>query len=99
MKVVITEAALHDLGDISDYIAADNPVRAESFVDELIDRCESLADQPLAYPLIPRYERYGVRRRVHGSYLILYRIVGERIEVLHVLHGSRDYETILFSDE
>jgi toxin ParE1/3/4 len=53
---------------------------------------------PRAYPLVPRYEHLGVRRRSYRDYLIFYRIAGGRIEVLHVLHGARDYEPILFPE-
>jgi toxin ParE1/3/4 len=48
--------------------------------------------------LVPRYEHTGVRRRPYGNYLIFYRISDDRIEVLHVLHGARDYESILFPE-
>lgn len=54
-----------------------------------------LADMPEAWPIIPRYERHDVRRRVHGRYLIFY-CVGGRIIVLHVLNGAMDVEAILF---
>jgi plasmid stabilization system protein ParE len=53
----------------------------------------------LAFPVVPRYEDCGVRHRVHGNYQIFYRIVGqpaERIDVIHVLHGARNYGAILF---
>lgn len=40
-----------------------------------------------------------MRRRVHGADLIFYRIGEDAVEVLHILHGARDYERILFSDE
>jgi toxin ParE1/3/4 len=98
MKVVITAAARSDLIEIGDFIQADNPDRAVTFVDELLDRCLSLADMPRAYPLVPRYERFGIRRRVYQNYLIFYRIQKNRIEVIHILHGARDYEAILFPD-
>lgn len=90
MKVVITAAAKADLLAIRRYIEADNPSRAVSFVEELLDRCLALADTPRAYPLVPRYERYGIRRCVHGDYLIFYRLQPEQIEVIHVLQGARD---------
>lgn len=96
MKVVITTAAKTDLIEIGNFIQADNPDRAMIFVDELLDRCLSLGDMPRAYPLVPRYERFGIRRRVYGDYLIFYRIEKDRIEVLHILHGARDYESLLF---
>ena len=35
----------------------------------------------------------------HGNYLIFYRIADDTVEVLHVLHGARDYENILFPEE
>jgi plasmid stabilization system protein ParE len=51
---------------------------------------------PSRYPLIPRYEERGIRRRPHGNYLIFYRIKADVVEILHILHGAMDYESILF---
>lgn len=67
-----------------------------TFVAELVERCERLAETPDGFPLIPRYERHGVRLRNHRSYLIFYRVREDRIEILHILHGAQDYEAILF---
>jgi len=99
VKVVIAEAAKADLAEIAHFIAQDNPVRAETFVDELLDRCRHLAVMPNACALIPRYKRGGIRRCVHGNYLIFHRVFQDRIEVIHVLHGARDYESLLFADD
>lgn len=99
MKVVIAAEAVSDLEHIGDYIAADNPVRAESFVRELLARCYALADMPRAFPLVPRYEDTGVRRRPHGDYLIFYRVGADVVDILHVLNGAQNYEAILFPDE
>lgn len=96
MKVVITAAAKADLVEIGEFISAHNPKRAASFVLELLTRCEALGDMPRAFPLIPRYEQHGIRRSIHRDYLIFYRIDGEQVEVLHVLNGARDYESLLF---
>ncbi len=99
MNVVITDEALDDLAKIGREIAKDNPTRSRTFLMELHDRCVQLAAMPRAYPLIPRKEQAGIRRRVYGNYLIFYRISDTTIEVLHVIHGARDYEKILFSDD
>jgi plasmid stabilization system protein ParE len=96
MRVVITAAAKADLLAIRRIIESDNPTRALSFVEELLDRCLALADTPKAYPLVPRYERFGIRRCVHGDDLIFYRLQPEQIEVIHVLQGARDIEALLF---
>ena len=95
MKVEITTEAETDLERIAACIASDNPAHALSFIAELRSRCLDLADIPLAFPLVTRYERWGVRRRVHGSYLIFYRADATRVVVLHVLHGAMDYAEIL----
>ena len=96
MKVVITDAAYADLKIIGDFIRIDNPQRAVSFVEELFSRCNELGDMPKAYPLVPRYERFGIRRRVYEDYLIFYRVGKETIDVIHVIHGAQDYEPMLF---
>jgi len=99
MIVVITAAAESDLESIADRIAQDSPARALTFIAELRRRCETLADAPKGYAPVPRYEALGIRRRPYRDYLIFYRLSGETIEVLHVLHGARDYEAILFPGE
>jgi toxin ParE1/3/4 len=96
MIVVVTAAAERDLESIADRIAGDNPARAVTFIAELRRRCETLVDAPKGHALVPRYEALGIRRRPYRDYLIFYRLVGETIEILHILHGARDYEAILF---
>jgi toxin ParE1/3/4 len=46
--------------------------------------------------LVPRYEAYGIRRCVHASYLIFYRVGGKQVDVVHILHGAQDYASLLF---
>ena len=96
MIVVLSVAAKADLEDIGDRIAQDSPRRAESFVEEVYDCCLRLAGAPKAFPLLPRYEAAGLRRRVHGNYLIFYRVEADRIFIVRVLHGAMDYERLLF---
>jgi plasmid stabilization system protein ParE len=40
--VIFANEAKADLNEIGDYIARDDPDRAVSFIDEVIDCCESL---------------------------------------------------------
>jgi plasmid stabilization system protein ParE len=98
MKVVVTEAAWDDLLRIGRIIQQESPARAQTFVDELYDRCRELANMPRRFPVPPGRTNTGVRRRVHGNYLIFYRIVGDIVEVLHVVHGAMDYEKLLFPE-
>lgn len=98
MIVVVTDEAALDLERIGDAIAQDNSGRAVTFVRELRVSFEGLGEFPRAYPLVPRYEDSGVRRRVHGNYLIFYRIGIDTIDVLHVIHGAMDYAALLFPE-
>ncbi len=99
MKVVVLAAAAYaDLAAIGDFIGRDNPVRAASFVDELLDKCERLADAPEAFPVVARYKTQKVRRRAFRDYLIFYRVGLAEIEILHILHGARSYENLLFPE-
>jgi plasmid stabilization system protein ParE len=99
MIVVLTETAIEDLVSIGRHIAGHNPQRAETFVADLKSRCHQLATMPKAFALVPRHEDTGIRRRPYKNYLIFYRAAGDSIEILHVLHGAQDYESILFGEE
>ena len=96
MRLVFLPSAKADLFAIAKYIGRDSRVRALSFVKELRQSCSRLLDMPRAWPLVPRHERHGIRRRVHGNYLIFHRIEVDRIEILHILRGAMDVEAVLF---
>ena len=96
MKVVFAPSAKLDLRGIAWAIRRDSPERAERFVEEIVERCYTLAEMPRRYALIPRYEEHGIRRCPYGSYLIFYRVTEQAVQIVHVLHGARDYERLLF---
>ena len=49
MRAHLTPQAEIDLEEIGDYIALDNPKRAVSFVREIRQHCEKIAEGPLHY--------------------------------------------------
>ena len=98
MIVELTFEAERDIEEIADYIARDKPQRALSFVEELRAKCLDLVHAPHGYPLVPRYESHGVRRRIHGAYLIFFQVKEDKVIVLHVLHGAMDYAAVLFPE-
>ena len=95
MKVAFSRRALASLEQIGDYIAQDNPRRAVTFVRELRGRAGSIGKTPLACPLAPSLEDRGIRVRIHGAYLILYRIQADQVAILLIVHGARDYVRLL----
>lgn len=99
MILTIAAEAEADLERIATYVAEQSPGGALKLVRELRERCESLLDAPRGYPLVPRYEHLGIRRRPFGRFLIFYRVGNDAVEIIHVLHGARDYESLLFPEE
>ncbi len=97
MIVQISAEAEHDLEAIGDFIARDNFLRALSFLRELRAKCADLGEMPERFPLVPRYEAKGIRRRLHGDYLVLYHIEAQAVVIIHVLHGAQDYGGLLLN--
>ncbi|RIK88799.1 MAG: plasmid stabilization protein [Hyphomicrobiales bacterium] len=98
MRVFVTDAAWDDMLDIVRTVARDNPQRADTFLDELYDACRDIGRFPLASPPLPDRPAAGIRRKVHGNYLIFYRLQAGTVEILRLVHGARDYERLLFPE-
>lgn len=96
MIVLLSAEAESDIEAIGDYIAQDDPMRALDFVAALRRRCTGLATMSERFPVVERYTDRGVRKLVHGNYLIFYRLAdAETVIVLHVLHSARDYDGLI----
>lgn len=90
----IRQLARDDLRDIAIYIGQENPDRAEAFVGELLAKIEWIADNPKLYR--PRFEwDRNFRIAHHARYYILYYIESETVEILRVVHSSRDLTALL----
>lgn len=89
----IAPLAQADIDEIWDYIAADNPPAADRWLDVLYDKFLLLASQPLIgqirEELSPDLRSFSVDR-----YVLYYKVLGQRIRILRVLHGARDIEPL-----
>jgi toxin ParE1/3/4 len=99
LRVRFSSQAEVDLERIGDIIAIDNARRAVSFVRELRAKCESIGRMPLAHPVVVQRPGLGMRRRVHGNYLIFYRLTDTAAIIVRILHGAMDHERLLFPDD
>ncbi len=95
-RVNITPEAHFDLETIAEMIARDNLERALSFTYELQEACFDLADHPERFALLSSHEEQGVRRRVFGNYLIIYRMSNGDVEVLRIVNGAIDLNEVLW---
>lgn len=90
MKVVLTRTAKADLHEIAIWIGADSVPQAEKFVDRLTVKALSLDRLALRDPLVGRGD---LRRIPFRGYLIFYRVT-DHVEILRILHGARDWNSI-----
>jgi plasmid stabilization system protein ParE len=89
LNLTSTRAAQADLQSIGAWIARDNPVRARSFVAELVNVCQLIAEVPLGYPVVSG-GRYPVRRKNHERYRIFFRALPHEVRVIAVTHAARN---------
>jgi antitoxin ParD1/3/4/toxin ParE1/3/4 len=92
---VLTRAASRDLEEIWDYLAAENRKVAERVLDKIEAAMRKLARTPgidhLREDLADRRHRFFL---VY-SYLIVYRFDARPLQVIRVLHASRDVQSLL----
>ena len=84
-----TPQAGRDLEETWFFLAQDDPVAADRWLDTIEAKLSLIADNPLlgaARPDIAPELRY----HPVGNYLLLYRSVSGGIEVVRVVHGTRD---------
>lgn len=82
-------AAESDLEEIWLSVAPENLRAADRLIDALKARIEPLAVSPELGPSRPEIAT-DVRVMTEGNYLVLYRVTGDHIEIVRVVHGARD---------
>lgn len=90
-SVDITETAEADVAGIWEHIAQDKPETATVFVLQLEEQIGNLKKFPERCPLVPENELLGTsyRHLVYGNYRTIFKITGNRVIILRVLHGAR----------
>lgn len=92
-RILRRPLALQDLDQIWDYIAQDNPTVADGFIDRIEEKCRLLAEHPKigtsCESLHPSLRFLAVEK-----YLIFYLPLDDGIEIVRVLHGARDIESL-----
>ena len=96
--VFLSWKAEEDLASIYRYISATDPQHAGDFVRSIEERCMSLADFPLLgrarNDLGPGFRILFYARRV----VVVYRLNEDRVEIMRVFYGGRDYERLVRDD-
>jgi toxin ParE1/3/4 len=97
-RPILSPAARSDLEQILTYLDRHSPHAADRFaveVDRIIDRLVKL-------PRMGRDRsdlRPGLRSVVISNYILFYRIAKKRVEIVRILHGARDIDSIFESND
>jgi toxin ParE1/3/4 len=92
-QYIIAPEAIQDLRNISNYFAITNVEAGEKLLDEFEKKCRYL----IQFPNIGRsYQE--IRPYLRGipldGYIIFYRLGQDTIEIMRVVKGNRDLETL-----
>ena len=96
-RVLRRPRAAEDIAAVWDFIADDNPDAADHWVDQLDTQLRLLATQPLMGRARDEIAP-AIRSFPFGRYLVFYLPIGDGIDVVRVLHGTRDVDTAFGED-
>jgi toxin ParE1/3/4 len=100
--VVVRPRALTDLAEIWAYIArqsADDSLdQADAFVDLVDSKFQALSRRPGMGRRRPELAP-DIRSLSVGRYVVFYLLLSRGIEIVRVLHGSRDIESIFENEQ
>lgn len=94
-QYVLGSTALLELDEIWSYIAQDNPEAADRWVEKLLDACETLAGNPHIGHARTEITDKAVLFWPVDTYLIIYQVHPNHIDVLAITQGSRDIPSYL----
>jgi toxin ParE1/3/4 len=95
---IISQPAIKDLEKIIDYFSSRNVDAGERFINEFDKKCKNLANFPnmgRSYDDI----KPSLRGLPLADYIIFYRIIDDGIEIIRVVSGYRDLESLFLEDE
>ena len=95
-KVVLTQRVARHLQEMGDYIAADNPQRAISWLEEVEIKIMKLDCFPESYPFARENDNHNIelRQLVFGrgryKYRVIFTVRVDDVVVLDIRHASRE---------
>jgi len=86
-ELIWSDRALRDLNGIDAYIADDDPVAAERWVDKLVAAAERAVVLPNSGQAVREKGREHLKQILVRTYRIVYRFDDKRVEIVTVFEG------------
>ncbi len=97
-RYIISPSASRDLNQIADYFLPRNLEKGEKLFRDFNKKCKNLAK----FPNIGRsyaHVRPSLRGVPLNGYIILYQLIDDGIEILRVVSGRQDLESLFNSED
>lgn len=92
-RIVLSPLARTDLLEIWAYIGADSPEAADRVIRDIETKFRMLAERPAAGRARPDLSR-DARSFPAGRYVVIYRVIGDAVQILRVVSGRRDLPSL-----
>ena len=93
-KVHYSTFAAADIYEIAEYIARDKPDAAYRWIESIEAACEILANNPEIGQRRKSHTHGYCRGFVCGNYVIFFRGVSDGVEIIRVIRGERDLDSL-----
>ena len=97
-EVEVSPFAQDDLNEIIEYYSSYSQNYVETTISEFEENVMSLQQHPKSGRIVPELERQGIiqyRELIQGYYRIIYKISKDKVTVLTVIDGRRNFEEII----
>jgi toxin ParE1/3/4 len=89
-----TEHAVDDLSTIAEYVSLSSPINAEQLVDRIARQLEQACAHPESGRMVPEVAAPNIRELQVSPYRVMYRVLADRIEVVSIVHGRRNFREL-----
>ena len=90
MKVQLTDSAVNDLHELLLYYEQQSvPQVGQRFVAELLDRIETLIDNPDIGRVVPEFSTDNIRELIHKPFRVVYLRESSAIYIIRVWRSER----------
>ena len=93
LRVIWSYAAVDDLEVAAEYLHRDSPSFSSSFVLRALEAGRSLSDFPERGRIVPELKNDNIREIFLYSYRLIYRVEKDKVSILGLIHGRRDFST------
>ncbi len=93
MKISLTDSAIKDLRELQAYYEEQLvPQVGTTFVTEILDRIETLTDNPDIGRIVPEFDAENIRELIHKPFRVVYLRESSSIFIIRVWRTERNLE-------